>query len=184
MKNLVLSVAKVVTAFLFYTLAVTVIIFLAVAWVKFIQEGNIPIGSKFLSVRILNKSIEQDELAKISDWLNAGYFRLWSFMIITSAVCILFVLPFNLIRKAVSDLKLNNWFVEANTNRLRTLGYFFASVWVAQFIISFLLSILVNHYFIGISIPGSPFWFAVTSFLLSYMNQQGVQQHQEVELTV
>jgi hypothetical protein len=158
---------------------------LVLAWISFSQAGRIPIDSHFISVRFFEKQLGEEERASLSNWLNFSTLRLSLFMLGTTLACWLFTVPFNLVRKIVRDLKLNNWFVEANTKRLRTLGYFFASVWAAQYILGFIFSHFTNHiYPLGITLPGSPFWFAVTSFLLSYMNQQGVRQQQEVELTV
>ena len=182
MKNLVLSLAKVFVAFSFYVIATVMVLLVIMGWISFIQHGAFILDEH--SISRLSNIIADAQAEAILSWTNEATYRGVLMFLLLNILAGLFVYPFYLANKIVKALKLDNWFVEANTKRLRTLGYFFAAVWVAKYTGGFILSILTNHFTIGISIPGSPFWFAVTSFLLSYMNQQGVQQHQEVELTV
>lgn len=182
MKNLVLSLAQVLSKIIFYILVFGVLILLFFLWKAVILEGQLNISPERVTIRIFNQELSPDQRDVLLHWLNQNRLAASLTTLALTIILPIFLLPFFWIQQVINSLTLNNWFVEENTSRLKKLGFYFIGMTILGLLFKFSLSLILDS--LNLDFSFYLIYWSILFFLLSYMNQQGVQLSKEAELTV
>jgi hypothetical protein len=183
MQTLVLFVARFLSRMAFVILLAAIAFFIFFFWSSFLSEGQVPFDADSLTIYLFGNQLSDTQAKELLAAINSNTMSAAVFTLLVTLLLAGALLPFYFANVILNSLKPELWFVAVNTGRFRLLAVFF----LLAAVLEVLLSVFVAYWLplgLEFDLPGSFLWLSLVCFLLSYMNQQGVQLYKEVELTV